>query len=217
MLALIAAVGLQGQLGLHGGLPWKTLKSDRQWFRQITQAQFPLHVGRHLLRYPRSICATGDCFATTPHNAVIMGRRTWESLPMPLSNRVPIILSHGRQPRMSDHGHWGCKSFDEAILVATNVEYVNAPHTFVIGGARVYAEGLRHPKLETLFLTEVEYDGEADTWWPVGYNWEEGKIHHLGCSEFGTILVHKFHRTHVSNWITEPDRPAYRFGLWERT
>lgn len=97
----------------------------------------------------------------TMGHPVIMGRRTWESLPekfRPLPGRTNIVVtSTGLEvgPLVLT-----CKNLDEAISEAKKIDSEIA----VIGGARVFAEALPHA--DTLYLTEIEGQKEADTYFP---------------------------------------------------
>ncbi len=97
----------------------------------------------------------------TMGHPVIMGRRTWESLPekfRPLPGRTNIVVtSTGLEvgPLVLT-----CNNLDEAISEAKKIDSEIA----VIGGARVFAEALPHA--DTLYLTEIEGQKEADTYFP---------------------------------------------------
>jgi dihydrofolate reductase len=95
-----------------------------------------------------------------------MGRKTWESLPekyRPLPGRFNIILTRSTESRLP----WGenamtCRSMGEALAVAEAL--VNYDEAVLIGGERVYTEGLKH--CDTLYLTEVEGIFQGDTKFP---------------------------------------------------
>lgn len=209
-LYLIAALGQQGQMGLNGELPWPRLKRDIEAFKHITCAREPIEIAE---------VYTGGgfvCFNTDKtDNAVIMGRRTFESLPGPLEGRINIILSSSLAWESKPEDIPPGVIYAETLRVGLNEATITpCEHTFIIGGAQVYAEALRLPQLEALFLTEVDYTGEADTWWPqslVSFN--EGMM-----TIFGDAIKNneRWRRTRVSPWIEELERPRYRLGIWER-
>jgi len=114
----VVAYASNGAIGRDGGLPWR-LPSDMRHFRELTEG-----------------------------GAVLMGRRTWESIPerfRPLPNRRNLVLS-------TDHGYEapGAEVFAglEAALDACGRE------CFVIGGAQTYAETL--PLAGWVHATEIE-------------------------------------------------------------
>jgi len=95
--------------------------------------------------------------ALTLGHPVIMGRATHESIGKPLVERRNIVVSTSRSEFP------GCevaRSFDEAITLAQTSDTM----PMIIGGARLYAEAL--PQATHLFLTEVDRDVEADTFFP---------------------------------------------------
>jgi dihydrofolate reductase len=114
-------------IGRDGGLPWH-LPSDMKHFRELT---------------------TGG--------TVVMGRRTWESIPekfRPLPDRRNIVLSH-RHPALA-----GAEVFGDlpAALAAAGAG------CFVIGGGTTYAEAL--PLASRVYATEVAGDVDGDTFFP---------------------------------------------------
>jgi dihydrofolate reductase len=129
-LALIAAVARNGVIGHDNRLLWR-LPEDLRYLRRVTLG-----------------------------HAVIMGRRTWDSLPerfRPLPGRRNIVVT--RQPAWAAPGAEVCHSPAAALaLVADN------PQAFVIGGADLYAATL--PLADELLLTEIEHDFSGDTRFP---------------------------------------------------
>ncbi|MDE2371373.1 MAG: dihydrofolate reductase [Burkholderiales bacterium] len=98
--------------------------------------------------------------AATMGAPVVMGRKTWDSLPprfRPLPGRRNIVVS--ANPAFRAEGAEVAGGLDAAIALAAD-----APRLFVIGGARLYALAL--PRAQRLLLTEVDADYEADAWFP---------------------------------------------------
>lgn len=88
-------------------------------------------------------------------NVVIMGYNTWISLPAkfkPLPSRINIVIT-----RKTIDGVDTYTSFDNALsaLKADKYDFYNI---FVIGGAMLYEEALRHPRLRHIFLTTIDKD-----------------------------------------------------------
>jgi dihydrofolate reductase len=119
-----------GVIGKGGSLPWR-LKSDMAIFRAITMGK-----------------------------PVIMGRKTWESLPKkPLVGRTNIVLS--RDGSFEPHGAVVCEDFSEAVAIAREqAEEDGRDEMCVIGGASIFEIALQ--KARRLYLTEVEADVEGD-------------------------------------------------------
>lgn len=129
-LVLIAAVARNGVIGRGGELPWR-LPEDQQHFRRVTMG-----------------CP------------VIMGRKTWESLPArfrPLPGRRNIVVT--RNPRWQAEGAQAAGSLDAALALAAG-----APTAFVIGGGELYREALS--RADELVLTEIERDFDGDARFP---------------------------------------------------
>ncbi len=119
-----------GVFGRDGKLPWR-LKTDMAMFKQLTLGK-----------------------------PVIMGRRTWDSLPIrPLPGRTNLVVS--RDGSFQPKGALVCETLEEAIQLAREqAEDDGAEEVCVIGGAQVAAAAL--PKARRLYLTEVEGDPEGD-------------------------------------------------------
>ncbi len=128
-LTLIAAVGRNRVIGKDNALCWH-IPEDLARFRRLTQGQ-----------------------------AVIMGRKTWESLPSavrPLPGRQNILVS--RQPGYGAPGAQVASSLDEAL------ELVTRPRVFIIGGEQLYRQALARAKV--LELTEVDLTPDGDAFFP---------------------------------------------------
>jgi dihydrofolate reductase len=146
-LALIAAVGRGGVIGIGNRLPWH-LPADLAHFRRQTQGQ-----------------------------AVIMGRKTWDSLPprfRPLPGRRNLVLT--RQPGWEADGAERCSSLAEALERLRGIA-----KAFVIGGAELYTLAL--PMARWLVLTEVAGDFEGDAFFPAWSPREFEEIERLPGSE----------------------------------
>lgn len=129
-LSLIAAVARDGAIGLGNRLLWSE-PEDQRHFRR-----------------------------TTLGCAVIMGRKTWDSLPKrfrPLPGRRNLVIT--RQTDWQAPGAEALPSLEHAVD-----SLHDAPRAFVIGGAEVYALAL--PWADELVLTEIDATFEADTFFP---------------------------------------------------
>ena len=130
MLSLIAAVARNRAIGKNNQLLWH-LPEDMKHFRETTRGK-----------------------------PVVMGRKTWESLPekfRPLPGRQNIVVS--RDPAYKAHGADLAGSLEGALALAGGAEEV-----FVIGGEQLYRAAL--PFADRLYLTEVELEPEADAFFP---------------------------------------------------
>jgi dihydrofolate reductase len=120
----IVAVSQDGVIGRNGDLPWR-LSGDLQWFKKITMG-----------------------------HTILMGRKTWDSLPKALPGRENWVLS--RRDQRSE----GMRLFTSLKDVAEHLP--DKQTLFVIGGGEVYRQAL--PLCHELYITEVHQkvpDGDA--------------------------------------------------------
>lgn len=103
----------------------------------------------------------------TKGHHILMGRKTYESIGRPLPNRTNIIVT--RDKSYSVEGCVVVHSIEEAIEFARNN---GESELFFCGGEAIYSKGLE--LCHKLYLTEVDYNGEADTFLPDynQYQWE---------------------------------------------
>lgn len=144
MIIMIAAVAENNALGKNNELVWH-LPNDFKRFKSLT-------TGHH----------------------IIMGRKTFESFPKPLPNRVHVVVT-----RNKDYKPEGCvvvDSIEKAIAVCPKNEI-----SFIIGGGEIYKLGL--PYADKLEITKVHANFEADAFFPEinPENWKEAE------SEFNPI------------------------------
>ena len=139
MINLVVARDVNGVIGRKGGLPWH-LKEDMAFFKSLTSG-----------------------------NAVIMGRKTYESIGRPLPNRLNIIITrdpHYQVPR-------GCvlhSSLEDAIQ-----KWKNLYDIYIIGGGEVYREAMKLDVVDVVYVTEVNAEVEGDTYFsyvfdPIAHN-----------------------------------------------
>lgn len=101
-------------------------------------------------------------------NAVIMGRKTWESIPekfRPLPGRTNIVItSHAHYilpPGVNRAG-----SFQEALDICCDASRGDLGRVFVIGGARVFTEAVHHAACQSLYLTHIDGVFDCDVFFP---------------------------------------------------
>ena len=160
-IAVIAAVARNGIIGVNNRLPWR-LADDMQRFRALT---------------------TG--------HAIVMGRRTWESIGKPLSGRQNIVVTRRVHPPLP--GVEFAPSLDDALARVRLPDPV-----FVIGGEALYREAL--PRADVLYLTEIRRDFAGDARFP-GFDvarWRETE-----------------REAHTA--LDGVDTFAYHFAVYERT
>ena len=139
MISLIAAVAANRAIGKNNELLWH-LPADMAYFRETTRGK-----------------------------PVIMGRKTWESLPdrfRPLPGRRNIVVS--RNTGYAAPGASLVPSLEAALAEAADDE-----NTFVIGGAALYRQALAYA--DRLYLTEVAQRLDGDVFFPLvePSHWQE--------------------------------------------
>lgn len=138
IISAIASVSLNNAIGRAGALPWPKLADDLRWFA-----------------------------SKTIHSVVIMGSRTWMSLPVqPLPRRYNVVLTRG------DSGPYALNSFDYAVsltpdhALAVARKMTTTDEVFVIGGAQIYA--LFADQIDRVYLTHLDIEvDDADTFFPI--------------------------------------------------
>ena len=133
VIALVVAMGENRAIGRGGDLPWH-LRSDMRYFRAITMGK-----------------------------PIIMGRRTFKSLPRVLDGRLNIVLTRDRgfvaPSAVMAH------NLEEGLEAArASAARTGAEEIMIIGGEDVFREVL--PQVGRIYLTEVHAAPEADTFFP---------------------------------------------------
>lgn len=130
-IALIAAMANNRVIGIDNKLPWH-LPDDLQHFKKLTLGK-----------------------------TIVMGRKTWESLPGLLPDRRHIVISRNRQ--FQAEGAEVLNSIEQAIQRLSDEEEI-----MIVGGANLYGQLL--PDADFLYLTLVDADIEGDAFFP---EWHE--------------------------------------------
>lgn len=138
---IVAALRSNGGIGINGKMPWR-LRKEIKYFKEVTS---------------RTTDANNI-------NAVLMGRKTWESIPKkfrPLPNRINIVLSRSHENKVSET--------DENVIFANSISESlrqippskRIERVFVIGGAEIYNELINDDSVEYLLITDVEHSDES--------------------------------------------------------
>ena len=182
MFSLVVAADAKRGIGKDGALPWK-LKGDMRWFRELTTcpdtaevlARYAMNIGLQDKRTHTWESLTARIGGARPlpewspgaRNAVLMGRKTWDSLPprfRPLAGRLNGVLSRSLPAGVFHGSHHVWPSLQAALDELGRDPTVK--NIFVIGGGQIYAEALRHPDCARLFLTDVDGEFPCDTFLP---------------------------------------------------
>ncbi|XP_071587445.1 dihydrofolate reductase isoform X1 [Heliangelus exortis] len=143
----IVAVCQNMGIGKDGKLPWPPLRNEYKYFQRMTSTS---HV-------------------EGKQNALIMGRKTWFSIPeknRPLKDRINIVLS--RELREIPKGaHYLSKSLDDALALLDSPELKNkVDMIWIVGGTSVYKAAMEKPLNHRLFVTRILQEFESDAFFP---------------------------------------------------
>lgn len=130
----IVAVAANNTIGLKGKLPWH-IEADLQFFKQ-----------------------------TTLKKIIIMGRKTFESLGQPLTNRLNIVISKDNKYPVNKPTIL-CSSLERAYTFCENTDLnLWGSEIFIIGGGEIYRQSLS--KVTFIYLTRIHHKYEGDAFYP---------------------------------------------------
>ncbi|KAK7712633.1 hypothetical protein SLS64_005017 [Diaporthe eres] len=156
-------------------------------------------------------------------NAVIMGRKTWESIPpkfRPLKGRLNVVISRSfgsspEEPASVETEPVKASSLEQAIAYLQRKPPGTLGKVFVIGGGQIYAAVLELKEAKRVLLTKVMSDFECDTFFSL-------KLDDEGESSSGWV---KRSKEQLDSWTGEvvpegvqvENDTSYEFQMWERT
>lgn len=146
---LIASTDKNWLIGNNGKLPWR-IPTELKFFKE-----------------------------TTLGSTIIMGRKTWDSLPQkPLPRRYNVVIS--RRPTEIYADHMFCSSLTEAV----NLLQEEYPKKWIIGGAEIYKSAFEQDLVSEMLISVVEGNYEGDTYFPKFDLSKWNKSSYLKCQEF---------------------------------
>jgi dihydrofolate reductase len=192
--SIVVALDRKRGIGKDGGLPWPKLKGDMKFFRELTTCPDRAAVEKRwglkpeesaetkswndvsaMLKFAHPLPAASD----EKRNSVIMGRKTWESLPVdfrPLSLRHNMVMSRNeefirrelpRHPKVTflsgNISPTLSAPLDKAIPGFPPLPYL---HLFVIGGGQVFVDVLQYSSCGRIYVTEIDAEFSCDTFFP---------------------------------------------------
>ena len=133
MIKMIVAVDKNNLIGDDNGLVWH-IPEDLKFFKRTTYDQF-----------------------------VVMGRKTFESLKGPLSNRINLILTRDKNYKVQ---YPNCLIFNSVEEIITSYRMLNKTikDLFIIGGSEIYQLFL--PYTDMIYLTEIQHEFEGNKYFP---------------------------------------------------
>lgn len=200
-LTLILAATRDMGIGLRGTLPWTGLKKEMAYFARITKRLPP----------------QGEAPAM---NAVIMGRKTWDSIPpkfRPLKGRLNIVISRSfnsppEEPASLETDPVKASSLEQAISYVNTNGHVG--RIFVIGGAQIYAAALEMKEARRIMLTKVISDFECDTHFSLAL---KDDTETAGWTKRSKAELDAWAGETVPEGVQVENDTSYEFQMWERT
>jgi dihydrofolate reductase len=134
-LTIVVAIDRAGGIGVDNRLPWH-LPEDLAHFKRVTSG-----------------------------HAILMGRRTFDSIGRPLPNRRNIVITR--------NADWACPGVQTCASLPEALRLVAGSPAFIIGGAQIFSESME--LVEQLIVTEIDKTFECDTFFPTidRQRWEE--------------------------------------------
>lgn len=176
----IVACSLNNGIGKNGDLPWRLTKEMKHFSKITTTTSDP-----------------------SKQNAIVMGRKTWLSIPArrrPLVNRMNIVLSRTMKldSASSNQPHSIFGNLKEAIDFLNKQEQIE--QIFVIGGEQVYKSVLDSKLCDRIYLTRILKDVDCDAYFPV-----------IDQNEFNRIQTDE-----VAVGVQEENGLEYEYLVYER-
>jgi dihydrofolate reductase len=151
MIKAILAHDAYWGIGKDGDLPWPKNTDDLRWFKECTAGQI-----------------------------VVMGRKTWESLPRrPLPDRINLVISSSWMDKFDPkpQGVYGGEDVCKIIKEVIEPRYVDIDDVWIIGGAQLVQSCL--PVIDELWLNDIGGDYNCDTFLPkyeITQQFEQGSV-----------------------------------------
>ncbi|GAB1320634.1 Dihydrofolate reductase [Madurella fahalii] len=225
-LTLVLAATRDMGIGRNGTLPWTGLKKEMAYFARVTK------------RLPGALQNR-----QAAQNAVIMGRKTWESIPprfRPLAGRLNVVVSRSQTPQAilagdkdkdkekekekeKEGGVMVAKSLEEAVEYLGRLwdgdghgdgEGQRLGRVFVIGGAQIYGAALgMKAEARRILLTRVRSEFECDTFFPLRLDEKDGDG---GWRRAGQAEMDAWVGEEVPRGVQSEAGTEYEFEMWER-
>ncbi|KAI5840040.1 dihydrofolate reductase-like protein [Morchella snyderi] len=148
LTVVVAATTTLG-IGKSGGLPWR-LRKELSYFARVTKRLVPE--------------------AQKKKNAVIMGRKTWDSIPAkfrPLPDRINVVVSRTTNNSVGEDAVVWARSLDDALEALKSGGSGEVGRIFVIGGAQLYDIAMKYPGTTSILMTSIDKEFDVDTFFPV--------------------------------------------------
>lgn len=171
MFSIVVATDLNLGIGKSNTLPWR-IKKDMNYFKDLTISGNPEEIkSKYDIWNGDNYNYLTTPFNETCTNTVIMGRKTWDSIPpkfRPLDKRFNCIVS--RTLENTDDKISVFRDLNSAIQKAEDLGCLNL---YVIGGAEIYKHAIEHEKCERIYQTSINKVFDCDTFFPSTEKFEQ--------------------------------------------
>ncbi|KAJ8115965.1 hypothetical protein OPT61_g2506 [Boeremia exigua] len=189
-LTLILAATPSLGIGKSGGLPWPQLKKEMGYFARVTKRTAPNSISEGE--------GAGEVAAKKERlNAVVMGRKTWDSIPekfRPLKGRVNVVVTRSvdafkaqlppsTQGAADVEGPLVAGSVSDALSqLQSDDSGMEVDKVMVIGGGSIYEQALQLQEARHVLLTKIQKEYECDTYFSEnldGDKWRKASVEEL--------------------------------------
>ncbi|KAK4983996.1 hypothetical protein LTR66_006815 [Elasticomyces elasticus] len=210
-LTLIVAATLKNGIGKAGSLPWR-LKKEMAYFKRVTT------------RIPTQQGSTDRA-----QNVVVMGRKTWESIPSkfrPLPDRTNLVVTRSALHVKPEVDHAVAHTVtDPSDGIAGALEHLErrreagtvppVGHIFVIGGASIYEQALALRQTTRVLMTRIRNDFDCDTYFPLDLDGADGERE--GWRRMSLAALNAFTGEEFEDGRMVEGDVEYEFCLYERS
>nr|POF26263.1 dihydrofolate reductase [Quercus suber] len=219
-LTIIVAATAKNGIGKNGGLPWPMLKKEMAYFARITKrVPIPTNTGSLASDALKAAILEG-----TSRNVVIMGRKTWDSIPAkrrPLADRTNVVISSQTRETLA--------SIPDDVVVAPDLPSAlkaleqqirdgRAPpvgRAFVIGGTSVYQAAMAREQTTSILLTRIRRDFDCDTHFPAALDESDSGWQRCSQKDLQDFVGEKVEEGEVTEGEAE-DATSFEFRLYQR-
>jgi len=144
--SIIVAIDSENGIGKHGSLPWH-LPGELKHFKEVTTSTD----------------------SKSKKNAVIMGRKTWESIPeayRPLHDRINIVLTRNPDLKLPEEVIVAGGLSEALSGLESGVQEGRIGSVYVIGGHQVFEEAIEYAQCKRILITHILQKFDCDTFFP---------------------------------------------------
>ncbi|KAK5708396.1 hypothetical protein LTR97_000936 [Elasticomyces elasticus] len=217
-LTLIVAATPKNGIGSKGALPWPMLKKEMAYFSRVTKrVPMPTNTGS-----VQSDAWKQANLENTRRNVVIMGRKTWDSIPpkfRPLKDRTNIVISTQDRAKLD--------GISDEVVVAGDImsglealeQRIRDGHAlpvgraFVIGGSSIYSAAMELSQTKSILLTRIHKDYECDTFFPGDL--ESAGWRQQTCQELRDYVAEEVQEEPLTDGNAE-EQVSFQYQLYQR-